>query len=175
MKLIKKKKFAGVTLNLDNKIFVIYINTLNISSDNKGHHSKKAQIAYLKMDEVFMEVRSKYADFADVFLSKLTTKLFKYLDINKDTIELMNNYQPPYNSIYSLSPVELETLKAYIKNNLVNSFIKPFKSPAKALIFFNQKTNRRLRLCVDYPDLRNLTIKNIYLLLLVRELLNRFK
>ncbi len=35
--------------------------------------------------------------------------------INKHAIELINGKQPPYESIYALSPVELENLKTYIE------------------------------------------------------------
>ena len=69
--------------------------------------------------------------------------------------------------------MELETLKAYIKNNLVNGFIEPFKSPAKAPILFNKKSDGSLRLYVDYHGLKNLTIKNRYPLLLVGESLDQ--
>ncbi len=56
--------------------------------------------------------------------------------------------------------VKLETLKAYIENNLVNGFIKPSKSPVKAPILFDKKLDNSLRLCIDYQGLNNLTIKN---------------
>ena len=79
----------------------------------------------------------------------------------------MDDWQPSYGFIYSLGLVELKTLKIYIKNNLANGFIKPFKSPAKAPIFYDNKLDRSFRLCVNYQGLNNLTIKNWYFLLLV--------
>ena len=75
--------------------------------------------------------------------------------------------------IYSLGPMELEILKVYIEINLTNRFIRPSKSPAGAPILFDQKSNGFLRLCVDYRGLNNLTIKNRYPLLLIRESLDR--
>ena len=75
--------------------------------------------------------------------------------------------------INSLGPIELETLKAYIKTNLANGFIKLFKSPANTLIFFDWKSNKPFWLSVEYKDLNNFTTKNRYLLLLVKEYLNR--
>ncbi len=50
-----------------------------------------AQIARLKADETFAKVLSKYADFADVFIPNLTTKLLKYTRINNYTIELVDD------------------------------------------------------------------------------------
>ena len=72
------------------------------------------------------------------------------MKINDHVIELVDDLQPLYGPIYSLSPIKLEILKAYIKNNLANSFIRPSKSPIKVPIFFDRKPDSSLRLCVDY-------------------------
>ena len=72
----------------------------------------------------------------------------------------MDNWQLLYGPIYSLGPVKLETLNAYIKNNLANGFIIPSKFSAGALIFFNKKLNGSLRFCIDYQSLNNLIIQN---------------
>ena len=50
-------------------------------------------------------------------------------------------------------------LKTYIKNNLANSTIRPFKSLTKAIMFFDKKPNRSLKLCIDYYGLNNMTIQ----------------
>ena len=70
--------------------------------------------------------------------------------------------------------MELEILKMYIKTNLVNNFIWPFKPLAGASIFFDRKSNQILCFCMDYQGLNNITIKNRYLLLLIGKLLDRF-
>ena len=87
-------------------------------------------------------------------------------------MKLVDDQQPPYGPIYSLKLVELETLKTYIKINLANNLIRSFKSIARALILFDKKPNKSLRLCVDYQKFNNLTIKNQYPLLLVEEFLD---
>ncbi len=56
--------------------------------------------------------------------------------------------------------MELETLKAYVENNLANSFIRPSKSPTKAPILFDKKLDGSLKSFVDCRGLNNLTIKN---------------
>ena len=122
--------------------------------------SKKIQIAHLKADEAFIKVFGKYADFVDIFLPKLATKLSKYTRINNHIIKLVDNQQPPYGSIYSLRPIKLKILKIYMKNNLTNRFIKLFKSLVGVFIFFDKKPNESLRLRGDYQSLNNLTIKN---------------
>ena len=100
-------------------------------------------------------------------------ELPEHTGINDHAIKLVDGQQPPYGPIYSLGPVELETLKAYIKTNLANMFIRPSKSPAGAPILFDRKSDGSLRLCVDYRGLNNLTIKNRYPLLLIGESLDR--
>ena len=172
MELIGKNKFAAAAFDPEDKAFVVYVAALSVNLGDKVHASKKAQIAYLKVDQALTKVFGKYIDFVDVFSSKLATKLPKHTGINDHAIELVDNWQPQYGSIYSLSLVELETLKVYIKNNLVNGFVRFSKSLAKALIFFNKKPNGSLRLYIDYQDLNNLTIKNWYSLPLVRESLD---
>ncbi len=137
------------------------------------HPLKRAQIAHLKADEAPTKVPSEYTDFADVFSPKLAAELSKHTRINDYAIELVDDWQSPYSPIYSLRPVELETWKAYIENNLANNFIRPSKSPARASILFDKKLDGSLRLCVDYRGLNNLTIKNRYPLPLVGESLDR--
>ena len=92
--------------------------------------------------------------------------------IKDHTIKLVDDWQPLYDPIFSLGPVKLEILKAYINNNLANSFIRLFKSPARASILFDKKLNGSLRLYVDYQGLNNLIIKNWYFLFLVKKLLD---
>ena len=70
--------------------------------------------------------------------------------INEHAIELEESKQSIFGPIYSLGPVELETLKTYIKINLANDFIHLSKSPARAPILFDKNPDRSLRLCVDY-------------------------
>ncbi len=136
------------------------------------HLSRRAQIAHLKADETLIKVPSEYADFADVFLPKLAVELPEHTGINDHAIKFVDNQQPLYGPIYSLRPVELKTLKAYIEKNLASSFIKPFKLPVGAPILLDKKPDGSLRLCVDYQGLNNLTIKNCYPLPLVGESLD---
>ncbi len=173
VEVIGKKEFTVVALDPKYETFVVHVAALSVNSGDEVYPSKRAQIAYLKANEAPTKVPSKYADFTDIFLPKLAAELLEHTKINDYAIELVDDWQPPYGPIYSLRPVELEILKAYIENNLVSNFIRPSKSPAGALILFNKKLDGSLRLCVNYQALNNLIIKNRYLLPLVRELLDR--
>ena len=115
----------------------------------------------------------EYSDFADVFLEKSANILPERTQANKHAIKLEKGKQPPYRLIYSLGPVELKTIKAYIETNLSNNFIRTLKSPAGASILFVRKPDYSFCLCVNWQGLNNLTIKNWYLLPLIGESLNQ--
>ena len=95
--------------------------------------------------------------------------------IKEHIIKLEEDKQPRFRPIYSLRLVELETLKAYIKTNLVNGFIRPSKSPTEAPIIFDRKLDESFRLCVNYRGLNNLMIKNQYPLPLIGESLDQLR
>ena len=135
------------------------------------HPARKAQLALLLTEKVTMP--TEYLDFADVFSEKSANVLPERTGANEHAIKLEKGKQPLYGPIYSLRPVELETLKTYIKTNLANGFIRASKSPAGAPILFVRKPNGSLCLCVDYQGLNNLTIKNRYPLPLIGESLDR--
>ena len=123
-------------------------------------------------NEAPISIPTDYSDFADVFFSEQASKLLEHTGINDYAIKLVDDWQPPYKPIYSLGPVELETLKTYIETNLKNSFIRPSKSPAWSPILFDKKPDGSLQLCIDYCRLNNFTFKNQYPLPLVGESLD---
>ena len=145
------------------------------------HPSQTAQItsgysmkvATLKQNKAFTKISVEDSDFKNIFLAKEALVLLEYTELNKNAIKLENGKQPPHEPIYSLGPVELETLKIYIETHLKTGFIQPSKSPTGTPILFDKKLDGSLCLCVDYWGLNNLTIKNRYSLLLIGESLNR--
>ena len=140
-----KKEFVAAALDLGYETFVVHVASLSSTLLNRS------QISGLIVEEAPIKVLAKYSDFADVFSLDLASKLSEHTGINDHTIELVESCQQPlYGPIYSLGQVELETLKAYIKTNLTNRFIRPSKSPANAPILFDQNSDGSLWLCVDY-------------------------
>ena len=141
--------------DLESETFVVHVaspssNASPSSSPHDVYPSQKPQISILITEEALIKVPTEYLDFADVFSPNLASELSKHTGINNHAIELVKDQQPPYGPIYSLGPVELESLKAYIETNLVNALIKPSKSPAGAPILFDRKSDGSLRLCVNY-------------------------
>ena len=173
VELVGKKEFAAAALDLESETFVVHVASLSSDASPSSspldvpvasfdvHPSRRPQISGLIAEEAPTKVPAEYSDFEDVFSPDLASELPEHTGINDHAIELVDGcQQPPYGPIYSLGPVELETLKAYIETNLANGFIRPSKSPAGAPILFDRKSDGSFRSCVNYQGLNNLTIKN---------------
>ena len=91
MELIEKKDFVVAAPNLEHEFFIVHIATFNINIGDKMYPSKRAQIAFLKVNKAPTKVFSEYANFVDVFLQKLVAKLPKHTRINNYAIELIDN------------------------------------------------------------------------------------
>ena len=163
VELINEKEFVKAALDVKSETFVLHVASLNLAPGI--HPDRAAQIASLLTEEV--KNPNKYLDFTDVFSAEKALVLPKRTELNEYAIDLEDGKQPPYGPIYSLGPVELETLKTYIETHLKTEFIQPSKSPAGASILFNKKPDGSLRPCIDYRGLNNLTIKNQYPLYLI--------
>ena len=185
VELVGKKEFAAAALDPEYETYVVHVGSVSSDASPSSsasqleldvHPSRRPQISGLIAEEAPTTVPAEYSDFADVFSPDLASELPEHTGINDHAIELVDGcQQPPYGPIYSLGPVELETLKAYIETNLANGFIRLSKSPAGAPILFDRKSDGFFQLCVDYRGLHNLTIKNRYPSPLIGELLDRLR
>jgi hypothetical protein len=72
-----------------------------------------------------------------------------------------------------MSEKELQELKTYINVNVKKGFIRKSELPAGFLVMFVPKKNGKLRLCVDFWKLNDMTIKNRYPLPNISELRDR--
>ena len=120
-------------------------------------------------------------------LNKLPDELADYADQYDDqkagilpeqgrgdhAIDLVENQEPPFMSLYNLSQTELAELRRYLDDALLKGWIKHSTSPAGAPILFVPKKDGGLRLCVDYRGLNAVTIKNRHPLPLITETLDR--
>ena len=91
-----------------------------------------------------MAVLTEYFNYSNVFSAKNVAELSKHTRIKDYAIKLKKDKQPLFGPIHSLGPVELETLKTYIKTNLTNGFIRSFKFLNRAPILFDRKPDRSL-------------------------------
>jgi hypothetical protein len=77
--------------------------------------------------------------------------------------------------IYSLSEKELDALREHIKKNFIKNYIRPSISPARYPILFVPKKDEKLRMCVNYRRLNEITVKNRYTLPLIHEMQDRIR
>ena len=178
VKLMSKKEFATAMFGPEYESFVVQIASFSFVASPSSfllnvHPFNKSQIAGLITEKAFIKIFAKYLNFADIFSSDLASKLLEHTGINNQAIKLVDSQQPLYEQIYSIRLVKLETLKAHIKTNLANGFIRLSRSTIDTLIFFKQKSDGFFQFYVNYRHLSNFTIKNWYPLLLIRKLLDR--
>ena len=77
-------------------------------------------------------------------------------------IDLIPETAPILKTQYQLAPAELKELKTWLEELIEKGFIRPSHSPWEAPILFARKKDGTLRLCIDYRELKKLTIKNKY-------------
>ena len=76
---------------------------------------------------------------------------------------------------YRMALVELKELKLQLQELLEKGFIRPSVSPWGAPVLFVKKKYGTLRLCVDYKQLNEMTVKNKYLLPRIDDLFDQLK
>ena len=146
VEIIDRKEFAKATLHENVEAFVVHVSSLG--SKISLHSVREAQLAFLLTKEVTVPV--EYLDFADIFLEKSANVFPGRTGANEHAIELEDGKQLPSRPIYSLGPIELETLKIYIETNLAKCFIRTLKSPASVPILFVRNSDDSFRLYVNY-------------------------
>ena len=77
-------------------------------------------------------------------------------------VEVKPGTEPPSKAPYRFSQKELEELKSQLDELLAKGYIRQSKSPYGAPVLFVDKKDGKLRLCVDYRTLNNVTVKNSY-------------
>lgn len=123
-------------------------------------------------DDATQELPSEYQDYADVFDEQKAGEL-PPLGGRTHGIDVLPGREPPYGPLYSLAAEELRVLREYLDNALRQGWIRRSTSPAGAPILFVPKKGGKLRLCVDYRGLNEVTVKNRAPLPLINEVLDR--
>lgn len=116
------------TLDKGSETFVVYVAALEIPMSMMIVYSIRIfLLATLKKNKALTEVPMEYSNFTDVFLPDQRIDILDYNRINEYAIKLVKDKPLLYSLIYTLSPIELKTLKMYIKTNLKTAFIYFFK------------------------------------------------
>lgn len=88
------------------------------------------------------------------------------------TIPLISGAQPFRLRPYRYNPAQKTEIERQVKELLRNGLIQPSSSPYASPALLVKKKNGEWRLCVDYRRLNALTVKNIYPLPIIQELLD---
>jgi hypothetical protein len=129
----------------------------------------------VKPDPSIPELNSKLPeylhDFIKAFLPQDARKLAPRRPWDHK-IELQPGKDPPYQKTRPMSSEELKCVRKWLDENLEKGFIRESKAHCAAPLLLAAKPGGKMRICQDYKDLNNITIKNRYPLPLIRETLN---
>ena len=99
------------------------------------HSKRPVQVGALLFNKASIEVLAEYSNYSNIFSAENAAELPENTRMNEHAIELEEDKQPSFGPIYNLGPVELETLKTYIKTNLANGLIQLLNPPPEYLFF----------------------------------------
>ena len=181
-----KRKNIKITLKKDMKslnmsfIEVVSFNTwLNKSKKNKS--IEIYSIFIRDIEQVLQEKKvidsttklfKEHHHIIEVFFKKASNKLLSHRFYDHK-IFLMKNFKLVNDSLYDMFKEELKVMTKYIEEMLDKSFIRASSSSTINSILFVKKSSDDFRFCVDYRQFNFITIKNKYLLPLVKETLDR--
>nr|GEV35399.1 putative reverse transcriptase domain-containing protein [Tanacetum cinerariifolium] len=90
-------------------------------------------------------------------------------------IDLILGAAPVARAPYRLAPSEMKELSKQLQELFDKGFIRPSSSPWGALVLFVKKKDGSFRMCIDYRELNNLTVKNRYPLLRINDLFDQLQ
>ncbi|KAL2937256.1 Transposon Ty3-I Gag-Pol polyprotein, partial [Bienertia sinuspersici] len=91
------------------------------------------------------------------------------------SIDLVPGTGPISKAPYRMAPAEMKELKAQLEELLDKGYIRPSVSPWGAPVLFVKKKDGSLRLCIDYRELNNVTVKNKYPLPRIDDLFDQLR
>ncbi len=124
------------------------------------------------VDDSAKKISFEFKKFDDVFSLKNEKILASHKESVDHAIELKNDKQSSYESLYNLFNFELKTLRLYLDDALTRDIIRHSMSSIETSMLFVLKKNEKLRLCVDYRDLNKIIRKNRHSLSLIIQMLN---
>nr|GEX60815.1 putative reverse transcriptase domain-containing protein [Tanacetum cinerariifolium] len=163
------------------------------NEDNEREESRLNIISCTKAQEYLSKGR-------DVFLAHITTKeandksegkRLEGVSIVRDfpedlpsipparqikfQIDLVPGAAPVARVPYWLAPSKMKELAKQLQELSVKGFIRPSSSPWGAPVLFVKKKDRSFRMCIDYRELNELTVKNRYPLPRIDDLFNQLQ
>ncbi|GJZ12744.1 putative reverse transcriptase domain-containing protein [Tanacetum coccineum] len=128
----------------------------------QGERSEKdlRSPACIKADEKKLDDIRVVRDFPEVFPNDLLG--LPHVREVEFRIDLIPGASPVVRSPYRLAPSEMLKLLNQLKELQENGFIRTSHSPWGAPMLFVNKKDGSMRMCIDYRELKKLTIKNCY-------------
>jgi hypothetical protein len=80
--------------------------------------------------------------------------------------------QPP---LYQVSSEENEVLREYFHTSLESGLIKPSDAPFSSPVIFVRKEDGTKRLCVDFRNVNQVTVRNCYSMPLISKITGRIR
>ena len=117
-------------------------------------------------------IPEEYSDLQGAFSEKASNKLPDHC-VSDMKIEFKEGQEPRNTGLRPMSPMVLEELRRYLEENFEKGWIRQSQFLVSAPIVFAQKKDGSFRVCIDYCNLNEVTIKNRYPLSLILELTDR--
>ena len=158
---------SSITGEMDNDI---WINTkMSTATEIQAELNRKKKD--LPLEE---QIPEEFHDFLDIFSEEKAARFLESRPWDHE-IELKDTFVPKSFKTYNLTPEEQAELDKFLKEILGKGYIRPSQSPMASPFFFVGKKDPGLKPCQDYRYLNEHTIKNVYPLPLISELLDKLK
>ena len=136
-----------------------------------------------RLDEVDLKgpcleqgVRALLLKYKHLWPAELPPGLPPVRDITaQHTIQLVPGAAPPAPRMYRLSPLERAEVEQQIKSLLDKGFIQPSVSPYGAPLLFVPKPDGSLRMCTDWRALNKQTLRDVYPLKRIDDMLDNLR
>jgi len=129
-----------------------------------------ARLACIGLADIDLrDIPCDYHKFADIFSKQGAKRLSQHRPFDL-LIQIESEKTLPLDPIYSLSSLELQTLRDFIDENLKTGLIRPSWSPCGAPVLFIKKKDGSLQLYINYWGLNKITQKDCYPIPLVTDL-----
>jgi hypothetical protein len=125
-------------------------------------------------EQILTKLSGEYQNFADVFSKSENSILSPHRFIDYKIELLLNAALFKVHPLYSMLANQLIALKKYFIKALQKEWIVSNVAKYRSPILFAKKPNDELRFCMNYRAINARLMKNVYLLLLIFETLDRF-
>ena len=127
-----------------------------------------------KTEEKNVPLLERYKDFAHMFSEEASQKMPPSHPYDHPIV-LDDSFIPKIEKIYLLSPDKQKATDDFIEENLKTRKIRPSTSPQASPFFYIGKKDAGLQPCQDYRYINEHTIKDVYPLPLISDLINKVK